>query len=105
MLARDVVLSVIMIFSAAILVYKWLSLYNKVDGTIIFFASLLVTSLALLLISIELRMQKVMEEFQNIRRIIAVNADELESRMDHAFRSRIRSLEEKLESIERRFYR
>jgi len=105
MLARDVVLSVIMIFSAAILVYKWLSLYNKVDGTIIFLASLLVTSLALLLISIELRMQKVMEEFQNIRRIIAVNADELESRMDHAFRSRIRSLEEKLESIERRFYR
>ena len=103
--ARDVVLSVIMVFSAATLVYKWLSLYNRVDGTVIFFAALLVASLALLLLSIELRMQRVMEEFQSVKRTIVVNADELESRIDAAFTAKIRDLEEKIESIERRFYR
>ncbi len=103
--SRDVVLSVIMVFSAALLVYKWLSLYNRVDGTVIFFATLLVASLALLLLSIELRMQKIMEEFQSVKRTIVVNADELESRIDAAFRTRIRDIEDKIESIERRLYR
>ncbi len=103
--AREVVLSVIMTFSAAVLVYKWLLLYNKIDGTIIFFATLLVASLALLLLSIELRMQNIMEEFQSVKRTIIVNTDELESRIDAAFKERIEDLESKLEMIERRLYR
>jgi|Deesub1362A_J573_1020465.scaffolds.fasta_scaffold00909_15 hypothetical protein len=103
--ARDVVLSVVMVFSAAILVYKWLGLYNKTDPTIIFFAALLVASLALLLLSIELRMQKIMDEFQSIKRIIAVNTDELESRMNSTFRANLKNLEERLETLERRLYR
>ncbi len=103
--AREVVLSVIMTFSAAVLVYKWLLLYNKIDGTIIFFATLLVASLALLLLSIELRMQNIMEEFQSVKRTIIVNTDELESRIDAAFKERIEDLKTKLEMIERRLYR
>jgi hypothetical protein len=103
--ARDVVLALVMIFSASMLVYKWLSLYNRVDTTVIFFATLLVASLALLLLSIELRMQRVMEEFQSVKRTIAVNSDDLESRIDAKFRANIKSLEEKIEILERRLYR
>ncbi|WP_290596448.1 MULTISPECIES: hypothetical protein [unclassified Archaeoglobus] len=103
--ARDVVLSVISVFSAAALVYKWLSLYNRIDGTVIFLATLLIASLTLLLISIELRMQKIMDEFQSVKRTIAVNSDDLEGRIEALFRDKIGDLEEKLESIERRMYR
>jgi len=103
--ARDVVLSVISVFSAAALVYKWLSLYDRVDGTVIFLATLLIASLTLLLISIELRMQKIMDELQSVKRTIAVNSDDLEGRIEALFRERIGDLEDKLESIERRMYR
>ncbi len=103
--ARDIVLSVISVFSAAALVYKWLSLYNRVDTTVIFLAALLVASLTLLLLSIELRMQRIMDEFQSVKRTIAVNSDDLESRIEVMFRDKIRDLEDKLESIERRMYR
>ncbi len=103
--ARDFVLSAVMVFSAAILVYRWLSLYNRVDATVIFFAALLVASLALLLLSIEFRMQKIMEEFQSVKRTIIVNADDLEGRMEKMLDARIRLLEERLESMERRMYR
>ena len=103
--ARDVVLSVISVFSAAALVYKWLSLYNRIDGAVIFLATLLIASLTLLLISIELRMQKIMDEFQSVKRTIAVNSDDLEGRIESLFRDKIGDLEEKLESIERRMYR
>ena len=103
--ARDVVLSVISVFSAAALVYKWLSLYNRIDGTVIFLATLLIASLTLLLISIELRMQKIMDELQSVKRTIAVNSDDLEGRIEGLFRDKIEDLEEKLESIERRMYR
>jgi len=103
--ARDVVLSVISVFSAAALVYRWLSLYDRVDMTVIFFATLLIASLTLLLISIELRMKKIMDEFKSVKRTIAVNSDDLEGRIERLFIEKVRDLEDKLESIERRMYR
>jgi hypothetical protein len=50
-------------------------------------------------------MQRVMEEFQSVKRTIAVNSDDLESRIDAKFRANIKSLEEKIEILERRLYR
>lgn len=103
--ARDIVLSVISVFSAAALVYRWLSLYDRVDMTVIFFATLLIASLTLLLISIELRMQRIMDEFKSVKRTIAVNSDDLEGRIERLFIEKVRDLEDKLESIEKRMYR
>ncbi len=102
---RDFVLSAVMVFSAAILVYRWLSLYNRVDATVIFFAALLVASLALLLLSMEFRMQRIMGELQSVKRTIIVNSDDLEGRMEKMLDARIKLLEERLESMERRMYR
>lgn len=103
--ARDIMLSAISVFSAAALVYKWLSLYNRVDGTVIFLAALLIASLTLLLISIELRVQKIMDEFQSVKRSIAINSDDLESRIEALLTDRMKDVEKRLESIERRMYR
>ncbi|RLI96324.1 MAG: hypothetical protein DRP00_05440, partial [Candidatus Aenigmatarchaeota archaeon] len=95
---RDVLLSAVMVFSASALVYKWLSLYNKVDVGVIFLASLLVLSLALLLLSIEYRMKKIVEEIQSVKRVVMVNSDVLESRLDARFSAMVEKLEEKIEA-------
>jgi hypothetical protein len=94
-----------MVFSAIMLTYKWLSLYDRVDLGVIFFAFLLTLALGGLFISIELRMRKVMEEFENTKRVIAVNADDLEVRFEGILDSKLSLVEERLESIERRMYR
>ncbi len=105
MLKEDIALTAIMVFSAVMLTYKWLSLYDNVDAAVIFFAFLLTLSLGALIISIELRMQRVMEEFESTKRTIAINADDLEDRIEAKLNVYMSSLEEKIDRIERRIYR
>ncbi|TDA26808.1 MAG: hypothetical protein DSO01_04755 [Archaeoglobi archaeon] len=102
---KEIVLSVVMVFSAASLVYKWLSLNERVDFVVVFLAALLVASLALLLISVELRMQSMTEEFQNVRRTIAISSDELEDRIYRTIRPEIRELGERIDSLQRKLFR
>lgn len=101
----DIGLVAIMVFSSVMLVYSWLSLYDNMSSSVIFFAFLLTLSLGALIISIELRMKRVMEEFESTKRTIAVNADDLESRMEGKLNAFITPLEERLDRIEKRIYR
>ncbi|MBO8182234.1 MAG: hypothetical protein H0Z28_05500 [Archaeoglobus sp.] len=102
---RELGLSALMVFSAVMLTYKWLSLYNKADPGVIFFAFLLTLALGGLFISMEMRMRRVMEEFENTKRVIAVNADDLEVRFEGILQANLKQFDERLESIERRLYR
>lgn len=103
--ARDIFIVAVMAFSAVMLTYKWLSLYDNVDAGVIFFAFLLTTSLGALIISLESRMMRMKEEFESLKRAIAVNSDDLEERLDTRFEKRIKLLDERLEEIEKRIYR
>ncbi len=104
-IGREIILSVVMVLSAVGLVYKWLSAFDRVDATIVFLAALLIASLAMFLISIELRMQAMTEEFQNVKRTIAISSDELERRIATAMRPELRELAEKIDSIQRKMFR
>ena len=103
--ARDIFIVAVMAFSAIMLTYKWLSLYDNVDAGVIFFAFLLTISLGALIISLESRMMKMKDEFESLKRAIAVNSDDLEERLDTKFEKRIKLLDERLEEIEKRIYR
>ncbi|MEM4455732.1 MAG: hypothetical protein QXQ49_00265, partial [Archaeoglobaceae archaeon] len=103
--SREIILSVVMVFSAAGLVYKWLSAFDRLDAVIVFLAALLIASLAMFLVSIELRMQAIAEEFQNVKRTIAITSDELERRIATAIRPELRELAEKIDSIQRKMFR
>ncbi len=103
--ARDIFIVAVMAFSAVMLTYKWLSLYDNVDAGVIFFAFLLTLSLGALIISLESRMVRMKEEFESLKRAIAVNSDDLEERLDTRFEKRIKLLDERLERIEKRIYR
>lgn len=102
---RDAVLAGIMVISSVSLTWKWLSLYNRVDSVVIFSAFLLTLSLGLLLISMEYRMQKMKEEFESIKRTVAINSADLEEKMEGKIRAYMESIEFRLDRIERRLYR
>ncbi|MCS7129791.1 MAG: hypothetical protein NZ872_00040 [Archaeoglobaceae archaeon] len=102
---REVVLSILMVFSASALVYQWLSMYNRFEPLLVFLAALLMASLAMLLISVEMRMKEMTEEFQNVKRTIAISSDELESRISRTIRPEIRELGDRIESLHRKMFR
>lgn len=102
---REVVLSIVMVFSASALVYQWLSMYNRFEPVIVFLAALLMTSLAMLLISVEMRMKEMTEEFQNVKRAIAISSEELEKRISKTLRPDIRELGERIDALQRKLFR
>ncbi len=104
--AREIVLCLLMMLSAVILTYRWLSLvHNGVDFVVVFFAFLLTFSLGALLLSMMFRMRKTVEELESTKRMIAVNADELEKRFESKLATYMREMEEKIDEIKRRMYR
>ncbi|MDD2439928.1 MAG: hypothetical protein PHD41_06950 [Methanosarcinaceae archaeon] len=48
--AKYIGLIFVAVFSGAMLVYTWLSLYNRVDYSVIFYAALLIVSFSLMLL-------------------------------------------------------
>jgi len=102
---RDAILAALMVISAVLLTSKWLSLYNSFDPVVVFFAFLFTLSLGLLIISLVIRIQSLMEELESAKRIIAMNSAEIEERVDSRLREYLRDLEERIEAIERRMYR
>lgn len=102
---REIVLSVIMVFSAAALVHQWLSMYNRFEPILVFLAALLMTSLAMLLISVEMRVREMTEEFQSVKRTIVISSDELENRISKAIRPDIRELGERIDSLQKKLFR
>lgn len=103
---REIILSVLMMISAVVLTYRWLSLvHNDVDFVVVFFAFLLTFSLGSLLLSMMLRMRRTVEELESTKRMIAANADELERRFEEKLFVYVRELEERLDEIQRRMYR
>jgi len=102
---NEILLSILMIASAVTLTWKWLSLYNKMDSVIILSAFVLTLSLSLLIISVEYRMQKMKEEFESVKRVIALNSADLEGRIEGKLRAYIEPIEKHLERIDRKLYR
>ncbi|MBE8540015.1 hypothetical protein [Geoglobus acetivorans] len=102
---RDVAFAAVMIISAVILTWKWLSLYDNVDAIVIFSAFLLTLSLGLLLISMEYRMEKMKEEFESVKRTVAINSADLEEKIEGKMRAYLDSIDDRLDKIERRLYR
>lgn len=45
----DVSLSALAVFSAVMLVYEWMSMYDKIDYGVMFFAGLLVGAISILI--------------------------------------------------------
>jgi len=92
--------------SALMLVVRWFSLaYNSIDPYITFFTFLLMFSLGALLVGITRQMKNIREELESMRRVIIINTNELEKRLDQKLEIHLKELKDKLDEIERRMYR
>ncbi len=99
-----IALSVVMILSASMLVYRWISMYKN-DFVIIALTVVFVSSLTLFLLSIGFRLDRVGEELQSVKRTVIMNSDELKGSLESKLRSALRDFEKRIESIEKRLYR
>jgi len=102
----EFIFCILMMISALMLVVRWFSLaYNSIDPYITFFTFLLMFSLGALLVGITRQMKNIREELESMRRVIIINTNELEKRLDQKLEIHLKELKDKLDEIERRMYR
>lgn len=104
-IVKSFVIAVIMIIAATALVYRWLSLYEREDFYVVSFATILTASLATLLLTIEYRMQKIVEEFQSLKRVISLISEDIEGKVGRTVQANLKTIEEILTSLEKKIYR
>ncbi len=102
---KEIVLAALTVISAIVLTWKWLSLYNRVDDVIVASAFTLTLSLSLLIICVGYRMQKMRDELESVKRIIALNSADLEEKIEGKLRAYLEPIERDIDKIERKLYR
>jgi predicted nucleotide-binding protein (sugar kinase/HSP70/actin superfamily) len=103
---REIVLSALMVISAVLFTYRWLSLiYNNADPYIVFFAFLLTLSLGALLVDVIFKIRRTVEELESTKRLIAANTDDLEKRLEDKLAVYMRDIEERLDEIQKRMFK
>jgi hypothetical protein len=77
---RDVVLSIVMVVSAFVMTAQWLEKteYAKGDAVIVLSAMVLIAALAMLMLSIELRLRRIEEKIEATERGLRVNLQSVE---------------------------
>jgi len=102
---KEIVFFILMVFSALMLVYEWLSIYNRINYKLILYSILLVLSTGALLITMHLRMITLRQELENTRRLIFVNMNSLEKRIEKTLNHYLKVIEERINEFGRRMYR
>ncbi len=102
---KEIILACLAVISAVVLTWKWLSLYDRVDNVIVLSSFTLTLSLSLLIVSLSYRMQKTKEEFESVKRVIALNSADLEEKIEGKLRAYLEPVEREIERIERKLYR
>ena len=106
--ARDLLFSVVMIASVFVLTYRLLSKYHDRDAVVILSAMTLIAMLALMLLSINVRLRRLEEAMsakeRSLRTSIRSVEESVEKRMD-AVIERVNRAVERVERERRGFYR
>ena len=101
--ARDIIFSVVMVFSAFVLAYRLWSRYR--DPAIALSAVILVGMLALLFLSIDERLRKIERGLSEKERSLRVSLQSVEEEVREKIGTAARRLEEVREEILKRGYR
>jgi hypothetical protein len=101
--ARNVIFSVVMVFSTFVLTYRLWGRYE--DATIAFAAVIMVGMLALLFLSIDERLRKVERDIGEKERSLRVSLQSVEDEVKEKVGAATRRMEELREEIMKRGYR
>ncbi len=102
---RDIIFSVVMIVSAFVLTYSWLTRLGEASPIIIFSAMVLIASLASMILSVELRLRHIEMMVESTERSLRINIqsldDKIEERLNHVIDENARVLD----GVTKRFYK
>jgi len=102
---RDIIFTIVMIISAFVLTYSWLTRFGEASPIIIFSAMVLIASLASMILSVELRLRHIEIMLENTERSLRINIqsldDTIEEKLNYAIDENARVLDE----ITKRFYK
>jgi len=104
---RNIIFSVVMVFSAFVLVYKVVYEYGSVreDPVIVMSAVILIGMMAILFLSIDERLRKIEEDITEKERSLRVSMQSVEEEVRDKVDTTTRRLEEIREDIMKRGYR
>ncbi|MCW3129887.1 MAG: hypothetical protein N2V75_07310 [Methanophagales archaeon] len=102
---RDIIFSVMMVFSTFVLVYKLVYSYRAGDPVIVMSAVILIGMLAILFLSVGERLRRIEEEIKEKERSLRVSMQSVEDEVREKVDSATRRLNEVREEIVKRGYR
>jgi Sec-independent protein translocase protein TatA len=103
--ARNVIFSVVMVFSTFVLTYRLLSWKEYEDPVTVFSAVIVVAMLALLFLSADERLRKIERDIGDKERSLRVSLQSVEEEVQEKVGTATRRMEELREEIMKRGYR
>ncbi|MHC1577613.1 MAG: hypothetical protein ACXQT6_02845 [Candidatus Methanospirareceae archaeon] len=103
--AREVISSVVMVFSTFVLAYKWVYKYKAGDPVVVLSSVVLMGMLAVLFLSTAERLKRLEEELNEKERSLRVSMQSVEEEVREKVSAATRRLDEVREEIVRRGYR
>ncbi|MCW7070994.1 MAG: hypothetical protein OCU12_01495 [Methanophagales archaeon] len=103
--AREVISSVVMVFSTFVLAYKWVYKYEAGDPVVVLSSVVLMGMLAVLFLSTAERLKRLEEELNEKERSLRVSMQSVEEEVREKVSAATRRLDEVREEIVRRGYR
>ncbi|WP_363321835.1 hypothetical protein [Methanohalophilus sp.] len=104
---RDIVFSVVMVFSAFVLTYEWLGRfkYSPANSLIVLSAIVMVGALAAMILSVDMRLRRLEESIDSRDRSMRISLQSVEENIDHRMNEVTAVVEDALEAFNRRNYR
>lgn len=104
---RDVIFSIVMVISSFVLTYSWLGRFkhDPANALIILSAMILVGALALMLLSIDIKLRKIDTMIDAKERSLRVNIQSIENETDKKMGAVINKLKEVVDVVDQKRYR
>ncbi len=102
---RDIIFSVVMVVSAFVLTYSWLTRLGKASPIIIFSAMVMIGSLAALILSIELRLRRIELLIEGTERSLRINVQSLDDKIEERMNNVVAENARVMDAVTKRFYK
>lgn len=102
---RDIIFSLVMIVSAFVLTYSWLTRLGQASPIIIFSAMVLMASLASLILSIEMRLRHIEMLIENMDRSTRITVQSLDDKIGEKLSNVVAENARVMDEVTKRFYK
>jgi hypothetical protein len=106
---RDIIYSIVMIISSFVLTYKWMTRFASTDHTadavVVLAAMVLISSLALMILSIDTRLRRMEATLEAKERALRINIQSVEENLDRKLNSVLNKTNSNMDEMSKRMYR